>query len=352
MPIFSRGYAARAANQPLSLFSFERRDLRDDDIEFDVLYCGVCHSDYHHVTGDWKTNYPCVPGHEIVGIVKNIGSKVTRFAIGDKVAVGCMVDSCRHCQPCLNQLQQYCEEGSTLTYNDTDRIDDRPMFGGYSDNMVVSEAFALRVPANLDLAAAAPLLCAGITTYSPLRHWNVGKGSKVGVVGLGGLGHMAIKFAHAMGAEVTLFTRSPGKEQDALKLGADHVVISTDKQQMSAIANTLDVIIDTVPYSHDLQGYLRTLGIDGHLVLVGLIDKIEPTIHSAPLVLGRRSIAGSLIGGIEETQEMLDFCGQHNIVSDIELIAIQDFNQAFERMSRSDVKYRFVIDMSSLKKES
>lgn len=348
----TKAYANHAPNQPLSLFHFDRRELRDDDIEFDVLFCGVCHSDLHHVAGDWKTNYPCVPGHEIVGRVSKVGKNVTQFKIGDAVAVGCMVDSCQHCRPCLNQLEQYCEEGATFTYNDTDRQDKQATFGGYSERMVVREKFALHVPEHLDLAAAAPLLCAGITVYSPLKHWKVQAGSKVGIIGLGGLGHMAIKLARAMGAEVTLFSRSPDKAEDAQRLGAHHIVLSSDKTQMKAVANTLDVIIDTVPYAHDLQPYLQTLTLDGTLVLVGLIDKIEPSFNSAPLVLGRRSVAGSLIGGIAETQEMLDFCGQHNIVSDIELIPIQEINHAYERMLKSDVKYRFVIDMSSLKQES
>lgn len=345
----TKAYASHAPNQPLSLFQFNRRELRDDDVEFEVLYCGVCHSDLHHITGDWRTTYPCVPGHEIVGRVSKIGKHVTQFKIGDAVAMGCMVDSCQRCRPCLNQLEQYCEEGATFTYNDTDRQDKQPTFGGYSEHMVVREKFALHVPNHLDLAAAAPLLCAGITVYSPLKHWKVQAGSKVGIIGLGGLGHMAIKLARAMGAEVTLFSRSPDKEEDARRLGAHHIVLSSDKAQMKAVANTLDVIIDTAPYTHDLQPYLQTLTLDGSLVLVGLIDKIEPSFNSASLVLGRRSVAGSLIGSIAETQEMLNFCGHHNIVSDIELIPIQEINHAYKRMLKSDVKYRFVIDMSSLK---
>ncbi len=347
----TKGYACHQAKGRLSLFHFERRDLRDDDVEFDIHYCGVCHSDLHHVYGDWRTHYPVVPGHELVGRVSRVGAKVSRFQVGDAVAVGCMVDSCQHCQHCLNHLEQYCSEGCTGTYNDLDRQDQTRTFGGYSERMVASEKFVLKVPENLDLASAAPLLCAGITTYSPLRHWQVGPGTKVGVVGLGGLGHMALKLAHAMGAEVTLFSRSPGKEADAKKLGAHHVVISTDEQQMKQVAASLDVIIDTVPYQHDVKPYLSTLNINGTLVLVGLIDKLEPTISTAPLVMGRRSIAGSLIGGIAETQEMLDFCGQHNITSDIELIRVQEINEAYERMLKSDVKYRFVIDMASLKEE-
>ncbi|MGR6981126.1 NAD(P)-dependent alcohol dehydrogenase [Testudinibacter sp. P27/CKL/0425] len=291
-----------------------------------------------------------VPGHEIVGRVRRVGGKVSKFKAGDLVGVGCMVDSCQHCHPCEHGLEQYCENGNIQTYNDIDRFGDQlPTYGGYSDTIVVTEKFVLSVPENLDTQAVAPLLCAGITTWSPLRHWKVGAGSKVAVVGLGGLGHMAIKLAHALGAEVTLFTRSAGKEDDARKLGADHVVLSTSEQQMQAVANHFDLIIDTVPYTHDLNPYVNTLALNGALVLVGLVGELESTLSTVPLILGRRSVAGSVIGGIAETQEMLDFCGKHNIVSEVEMITMQNINQAYERMLKSDVKYRFVIDMQSLK---
>ncbi|PVX39804.1 putative zinc-type alcohol dehydrogenase-like protein [Pasteurella langaaensis DSM 22999] len=346
-----KGFAALDPKSPLVPYTFERRDIRVDDVEIDILYCGVCHSDLHQARNDWKSSiYPVVPGHEIVGRVSRVGDKVTKFKVGDLVGVGCLVDSCRHCHPCEQGLEQYCDHGAVLTYCDTDRYgDNTPTFGGYSEKIVVTESFVLSVPENLDTKAVAPLLCAGITTWSPLHHWNIGKGSKVAVIGLGGLGHMAIKLAVALGAEVTLFTRSAGKEQDALRLGASRVVISTDEKQMASVANTFDLIIDTVPYTHDLKPYVPTLAISGTLVLVGLIGDLEPSITTVPLVLGRRSIAGSNIGGIKETQEMLDFCGKHNIVPDVEMINIQDINHAYERMLKSDVKYRFVIDMQSLK---
>ncbi|WGE41822.1 NAD(P)-dependent alcohol dehydrogenase [Actinobacillus equuli] len=346
-----KGFAALDPKSPLVPHTFERRDVREDDVEIDILYCGVCHSDLHQARNDWGVSmYPVVPGHEIIGRVSRVGNKVSKFKVGDLVGVGCIVDSCRHCHPCEQGLEQYCDHTAVQTYCDTDRFgDNMPTFGGYSEKIVVTENFVLSVPENLDTKAVAPLLCAGITTWSPLRHWNVGKESKVAVVGLGGLGHMAIKLAHALGAEVTLFTRSPGKEEDAHRLGASRVVISTDEEQMKSVANTFDVIIDTVPYAHDLKPYVPTLAISGTLVLVGLIGDLDPSITTVPLVLGRRSIAGSMIGGIKETQEMLDFCGEHNIVPDVEMINIQDINHAYERMLKSDVKYRFVIDMQSLK---
>lgn len=351
MTINVYGYAAQSASSPLAPFEFKRRQVRDNDVEIEIQYCGVCHSDLHQARNDWGwSRYPIVPGHEIIGRVRRIGNKVNKFQVGDLVGVGCMVDSCQHCSPCEHGLEQYCENGSIQTYNDTDRYGDQlPTYGGYSDTIVVTEKFVLSVPENLDTQAVAPLLCAGITTWSPLRHWKIGPESKVAVVGLGGLGHMAIKLAHALGAEVTLFTRSTNKADDALKLGADHVVLSTSEQQMQAVANYFDLIIDTVPYTHDLKPYINTLALNGALVLVGLIGELESTISSVPLILGRRSVAGSVIGGIAETQEMLDFCGQHNIVPEVEMIAIQDINQAYEKMLKSDVKYRFVIDMQSLK---
>jgi uncharacterized zinc-type alcohol dehydrogenase-like protein len=344
------GYAAQSAQDNLAPYRFERREPRADDVVIDILFCGVCHSDLHQARNDWANSiYPVVPGHEIIGRVLSVGAAVTRFKAGDNVGVGCMVDSCQHCEPCHHGLEQYCEEFPTLTYNGTDRHDHTITYGGYSEKIVVSDKFVLKVPDGLDLAGAAPLLCAGITTYSPLRHWKVGKGSKVAVVGLGGLGHMALKLAKALGAEVTLFTRSPGKEQDARRMGADNIVISTDETQMAAVRSRFDLIIDTVPYVHDINPYIPTLNISGTLVLVGYLGPLEPFLNSAPMVLGRKSVAGSLIGGIAETQEMLDFCGEHGITSDIEVIQIQEINAAYERMLKSDVKYRFVIDMASLK---
>jgi alcohol dehydrogenase (NADP+) len=344
------GYATHSPTDDLAPFRFDRREPRADDVEIEILYCGVCHSDLHQARNDWgNTNYPLVPGHEIVGRVLSIGPEVARFRPGDAVAVGCMVDSCRHCDACNQGLEQYCVEFPIVTYNGVDRYDHRPTYGGYSEKIVVSDRFVLKVPDGLDLAGAAPLLCAGITTWSPLRHWKAGSGGRVAVVGLGGLGHMALKLAKALGAEVTLFTRSPGKEQDARRLGADHIVISTDAAQMAAVKSRFDLIIDTVPYVHDLNPYMPTLATSGTLVLVGYLGPLEPMLNSAPMVLGRKSVAGSLIGGIAETQEMLDFCGEHGITSDIELIEIDEINTAFERLLRSDVKYRFVIDMASLK---
>jgi uncharacterized zinc-type alcohol dehydrogenase-like protein len=344
-----KAYAAHSPTGRLGLFNFERRSARPDDVVIEVLYCGVCHSDLHNVRNDWgNATYPMVPGHEIVGRVIEVGPEVTRFKAGDRVGVGCLVDSCRHCKACGKGWEQYCEGGRVDTYNSIDRHDGQATQGGYSEKIVVSDAFVLKVPDSLDLAGAAPLLCAGITTYSPLRHWNVGPGSHVAVVGLGGLGHMALKLAKAMGAEVTLFTRSPGKETDARRLGAAHIVLSTDEAQMAAVSGRFDLIIDTVPYVHDVNPYVPTLATGGTIVMVGYLGPLEPTLNSAPLVLSRRAVAGSLIGGIAETQEMLDFCGQHGINSDIETIAIQDINEAYERMLRSDVKYRFVIDMASL----
>jgi len=321
------------------------------DVEIDILFCGVCHSDLHTARNDWGgTLYPTVPGHEIVGKVTAVGNEVSKFKVGDVVGVGCIVDSCRTCESCKQDLEQYCLNGFTGTYNGKDPHLNGYTFGGYSEKVVVDETFVLRVPENLDLAAVSPLLCAGITTWSPLKHWNVKEGSKVAVVGLGGLGHMAIKLAKGLGASVTLFSRTPDKTQDAKDLGADQVIISTDDSQMKSVAGKFDLIIDTVPYAHDLNPYVSTLNINGTLVLVGFLGEIDPMLHSVPMILGRKSVAGSVIGGIAETQELLDFCGEHNIVSEIEMIDMQDINGAFERMLQSDVKYRFVIDMASLKK--
>ncbi|WP_426113017.1 NAD(P)-dependent alcohol dehydrogenase [Massilia sp. PWRC2] len=343
------GYAAHSADTPLAPFTFKRRALRADDVDIEVLFCGVCHSDLHSSRNDWgNASYPMVPGHEIIGRVKRVGASVSRFKEGDKVGVGCMVDSCQHCKACAADLEQFCEKQATFTYNSVDRQDGTPTFGGYASRIVVREKFVLRVPEQLDMAGAAPLLCAGITTFSPLRHWNVKAGSKVAVVGLGGLGHMALKLAHAMGAEVTLFTRSNGKQADAHRLGADHVVLSTDAAQMALVANTFELIIDTVPDVHDVNPYVPTLATNGTLVMVGYLGPIAPPLDSAPLIGGRKAVAGSLIGGIAETQEMLDFCGEHGITSDIELIEIGTINAAYERMLNSDVKYRFVIDIGAM----
>lgn len=341
-------YAALDSKSALVPYTFQQRKSRPDDVIIEIEYCGVCHSDLHQARNDWGfSHYPLVPGHEVIGRVKSIGQSVTKFKIGDLVGIGCMVDSCRTCSACHQGLEQYCEEGNIGTYASFDRIDQTPTYGGYSQQIICSQDFVLKVPENLDTQAVAPILCAGITTWSPLRHWNVGKGSKVAVVGLGGLGHMAIKLANALGAEVTLFTRSAGKESDARTLGAHHVVLSTDKSQMKAVRNQFDLIIDTVPYDHDLNPYIPTLSLSGTIVLVGYLGEFKA--NSVPLILGRKSIAGSVIGGIKETQELLDFCGEHNIVSDVEVINIQEINEAYERMLKSDVKYRFVIDLKSLK---
>ncbi|MBE1161147.1 NAD(P)-dependent alcohol dehydrogenase [Dyella acidiphila] len=351
MTVSIRGYAAQSASTPLAPHSFERREPRADDVAIDILYCGVCHSDIHQARNEWGNSvFPVVPGHEIVGRVTAVGAQVSGFKPGDLVGVGCLVDSCQHCDACAQGLEQYCKEGPTFTYNSTDRHDGMRTYGGYSERIVVSQKFVLRIPDGVDPKAAAPLLCAGITTWSPLRHWKVGKGQKVAVVGLGGLGHMGLKFAKAMGADVTLFTRSPGKEQEARRLGADHVVLSTDPQQMAAVAGNFDFILDTVPHQHDLNPYLATLKLDGVHVLVGLVEPIDPPTHAGNLIFGRRSIAGSLIGGIPETQEMLDFCAEHQINADVEMINIQDINEAYARMLKSDVRYRFVIDVASLAK--
>lgn len=345
-----KAFGTSAADAPLVPMSIERRDVAAKDIEIEILYCGVCHSDLHTARNDWGfTVYPAVPGHEIIGKVTRVGNEVTKLKVGDYAAVGCLVGSCRTCSSCAQDLEQYCLNGWVGTYNSEDKQLGGMTYGGYSEKVVVDEHFVLKVPSHLDLAATAPLLCAGITTWSPLRYWKVGKDSKVAVVGLGGLGHMAIKLAKGLGAEVTLFSRTPNKENDAKKLGADAVIISTDEAQMKSVAGKFDVIIDTVPYVHDVNPYIETLSINGTLVLVGYLGGLEPILQTVPMILGRKKIAGSLIGGIAETQEMLDFCGKHNIVSEIEIIKIQDINQAYERMLKSDVHYRFVIDMASLK---
>lgn len=355
MPSQAKAFAAQSATTPLAPFTFERRDPRADDVAIDILFCGVCHSDLHTARSEWGgTLYPCVPGHEIVGRVTAVGSGVTKFSVGDLVGVGCMVDSCGHCSSCNAGEEQYCETtGFVGTYNGPDSVLGGHTFGGYSDKIVVKEGFVLKVGHDeADLAAVAPLLCAGITTYSPLKHWNVGPGKKVGVVGIGGLGHMGIKIAAAMGAHVVAFTTSPGKIEDAKKLGAHEVIVSRNADEMEAHANSFDFILDTVAASHDLDALTRLLKRDGTLTLVGVPEHPHPSPNVGNLVFGRRAIAGSLIGGVAETQEMLDFCQQHGLVSDIEMIDIQNIDAAYDRMVKSDVKYRFVIDMQSLKQEA
>jgi uncharacterized zinc-type alcohol dehydrogenase-like protein len=342
----AHGFAAPSATEPLAPFRFERREPRPDDVVIETLYCGVCHSDIHSARNDWRNaKYPLVPGHEIVGRVTSVGAAVTRFGVGDHVGVGCLVDSCQRCAACTRGEENYCAE-SVATYNDTDRRDQMRTYGGYSDRIVVTEKFVLKIPDGLDLAGAAPLLCAGITTWSPLRHWKAGPDTKLAVVGLGGLGHMALKLGKALGASVTLFTRSPGKEDDARKLGADRVVLSSDAAQMKAARGQFDLVIDTVPYDHDLNPYVSTLAVNGTLVLVGYLGPLASALNTAALVVRRKAVAGSIIGGIPETQEMLDFCGKHGITADIEKIALAEINGAFERMLKSDVKYRFVIDLA------
>jgi uncharacterized zinc-type alcohol dehydrogenase-like protein len=346
----TNAYAAYSATTPLAPYSFDRRDPGPRDVQIEILFCGVCHSDLHTVRSEWEgTVYPMVPGHEIVGRVSRVGAEVSKFKEGDLAAVGCIVDSCRHCASCAEGLEQYCENGMTGTYGGVEKETGQPTRGGYSERIVVNEDYVLRVPDNLDPAAAAPLLCAGITTWSPLRHWKVGPGSKVGVVGLGGLGHMAVKLAHALGAHVVLFTTSPDKVEDGRRLGADEVVISKDAAAVAMHASSFNLIIDTVSAPHSLDTFLELLARDGALVLVGAPGEPHPSPAVFNMIMKRRTLAGSLIGGIAETQEVLDFCGEHGIVSDIEIIPIQKIDEAYERMLKGDVKYRFVIDLGSLK---
>ncbi len=343
------GFAAYDAASPLRSWNFDRRDIGANDVHLEILFCGVCHSDLHTVKGEWgPVAYPQIPGHEIVGRVMAVGSAVSGHKAGDLVGVGCMVDSCQSCPSCAENLEQYCEKGMTGTYGGVEKETGRTTQGGYSKGIVVNEKFVLRVPSNLDLAGVAPLLCAGITTYSPLREWEVGPNSRVGVVGLGGLGHMGVKLAHAMGAEVVLLTTSPGKAEDAKRLGASEVIVSRDAAGMSKAANSLDVILDTVSAPHDLNPEINLLKRDGTLVLLGASPVPPPPLAVGPFIFKRRRMAGSLIGGIAETQEMLDFCGKHNITSDVEVIRMDEINTAYERMLKSDVKYRFSIDMSTL----
>lgn len=344
----TKGYAAMSATTPLVPFSFYHRDPEPEEIEIQIQYCGVCHSDLHQARNEWAgTTFPCVPGHEIVGRVAKAGSKVKKFKEGEPAAVGCMVDSCRECEPCKSGEEQLCDVGTVWTYNSEDKKHGGMTYGGYSNAIVVDEKYALRLPKDLDLAASAPLLCAGITTYSPLRRWKVGKGQKVGIVGLGGLGHMGVKLANAFGARVVLFTTSPGKTKDAIRLGAQEVVISKNESEMQKHANSFDFILDTVAAPHDLNAYLNLLKHDAAMTLVGVPDK-PYALAPFSLIAKRRQLAGSVIGGIRETQEMLDFCGERGITSDIELIPIQKINEAYDRLVKSDVKYRFVIDMKSL----
>jgi uncharacterized zinc-type alcohol dehydrogenase-like protein len=347
----AKAFSAASATSPLASTTIARRDPTPADVQIEILFCGICHSDLHQVRNEWSgvmpTVYPCVPGHEIVGRVTKVGSTVTKFKPGDLAAVGCLVDSDGSCPQCKAGLEQFCHH-ATFTYNAPDKHLGGVTYGGYSESIVVDERFVLRVPANLDLAGAAPLLCAGITTYSPLRHWGVTKGKKVGVVGIGGLGHMGVKFAHALGAHTVVFTTSESKKDDALRLGADEVVLSKDANQMQKHAGSFDFILDAVAAPHDINAYISLLGRDGNLTLVGAPEQPLP-VSAFNLLMGRRSLSGSLIGGIAETQEMLDFCGQHNIVADVEVIPMQKVNEAYERLLRSDVKYRFSIDMASLK---
>ena len=350
----TKAYSAASATAPLASTHIPRRDTTEHDVQIDILYCGICHSDLHTVRNEWSsimpTVYPCVPGHEIVGRVTKVGSAVTKFKPGDLAGVGCMVDSDHTCPSCQADLEQFCQNG-TFTYNSPDRHQTAPVtYGGYSESIVVDERFVLAIPPSLDLAGVAPLLCAGITTYSPIRRWGDIKGKKVGVVGLGGLGHMGVKFARAFGAHVVVFTTSPGKKEDALRLGAHEVIISTNAEEMKQHAGTFDFILDTIAADHDINAYLNMLGRDGNITLVGAPDK-PLAVSAFALLLGRRSLSGSIIGGIAETQEMIDFCAEHTITADVEVIPIQRINEAYERLLRSDVKYRFSIDMASLKSE-
>jgi uncharacterized zinc-type alcohol dehydrogenase-like protein len=349
----AKAYSAASATSPLASTTIARRDPTEHDVQIEILYCGICHSDLHQVRDEWKdampTVYPCVPGHEIIGRVTQVGSAASKFKPGDLAAVGCMVDSDRTCPECQAGLEQFCPN-FTLTYNFPDKHLGGITYGGYSDSIVVDQRFVLRVPSNLKLAGAAPLLCAGITTYSPMRHWGVTKGKKVGVVGLGGLGHMGVKFAHALGAHVVVFTTSPSKKEDALRLGADEIVISRNADEMQKHASSFDFILDAVSAEHDINAYINLLRRDGNITLVGAPEK-PLAVPAVGLIMGRRSLSGSPIGGIAETQEMLDFCGQHNITADVEVIPIQKVTEAYERLLKSDVKYRFSIDMTSLKSE-
>ena len=344
----TKAYGVQSATTPIAPLTIERRTPRPDDVQIDILYCGVCHSDLHTARSEWPgTLYPCVPGHEIVGRVTAIGTDVKKFKVGDLAAVGCLVDSCYKCDNCKEGLEQYCSNGMVGTYNGPDKYSGGHTFGGYSKQIVVREEFVLTISGKLPLEGIAPLLCAGITTYSPLRHWKVGKGQKVGILGLGGLGHMGVKLAVSMDAEVTMLSHTPSKEKDAKKLGAHHFVLTSDEEQMKKIAGSFDFILDTVSADHDYSFYLGLLRTSGVMVCVG-VPPTPATVHAINLILGRKSLAGSLIGGIPETQEMLDYCAKNNIVSEVEVINIKDINEAYERMLKGDVRYRFVIDMATL----
>jgi alcohol dehydrogenase (NADP+) len=348
----TRAYSVSSATSPFASTTIARRDPTESDVQIEILFCGICHSDLHQVRNEWSampTAYPCIPGHEIVGRVTKVGSAVTKFKVGDLAGVGCLIDSDRTCPECQAGLEQFCNN-MVLTYNFPDKHLGGMTYGGYSESIVVDERFVLRIPSNLSLAAAAPLLCAGITTYSPMRHWGITKGKKVGIVGLGGLGHMGVKFAHALGAHTVVFTTSASKKDDALRLGADEVVLSRDANEMNKHAGSFDFILDAVAAPHDLNAYFNLLARDGNLTMVGAPDDPLP-VAVMGLIFKRRSFSGSLIGGLAETQEMLDFCGKNNITSDVEVIPIQKVNEAYERLAKSDVKYRFSIDMASLKEE-
>ena len=344
-----KAYATQAADAAIAPFTIERRDPSPHDVEIDILYCGVCHSDLHQARNDWGGSlYPMVPGHEIVGRVTRVGEHVSKLKVGNLAGVGCMVDSCRRCDSCEADLEQYCVERCTVTYNGKERGTGKLTFGGYSERIVVEERFVVKIPDGLDLKAVAPLLCAGITTYSPLKHWNVGPGQKVGVIGLGGLGHMGVKFAKALGAHVVMITTSPEKGKDALRLGADEVLVSRDPEAMAAGKGSFNFLLNTIPVGHDMNPYMALLKLDGTMVLVGALTALDP-LMGFNVIGGRKSIAGSAIGGMAETQEMIDFCAANSIVSDVEMIKIQDINAAYERLLKNDVHYRFVIDMASLK---
>ncbi len=346
-----KAYASQSPDEDLKPLDISRREVTENDVKIDIMYCGVCHSDIHTARNDWgRTEYPCVPGHEIIGRVTEVGDNVSDFKVDQIVGVGCLVDSCRDCSACDDNLEQYCENGFVGTYNGDDKKHGGGITkGGYSESIVVDKHFVLNIPENLNIEKVAPLLCAGITTFSPLHHWKVGKGDKVGVIGLGGLGHMGIKLAHAMGAHVVMITTSPDKAGDAKSLGADEVLISKNKDEMKKHVNSFDFLLNTIPVGHDINPYLELMKRDATMVIVGAIEPIDK-VNGGQLILKRKTVAGSLIGGLKETQEMLDFCGEHNVTSDVEMINIQDINKAYERMINNDVKYRFVIDMQSLKK--
>jgi alcohol dehydrogenase (NADP+) len=348
--IKTRGYATQSATSPLTPFTFERREPGPHDVQIEILYCGICHTDLHQARNHWGGSiYPMVPGHELVGRVTRVGAQVTKLQVDDFAGVGCMVDSCRKCAACNEGLEQYCAEGATWSYNAKERDSGQITYGGYSERVVVEERFVVKIPSGMEIRAVAPLLCAGITTYSPLRHWKVGKHQKVGIIGLGGLGHMGVKLAKAFGAHVVMITTSPGKGQDAVRLGAHEVLISKDTAAMAKQANSFDFLLNTIPNPHDVNPYLALLKRDATMVLVGVLTGLEPTLQGSSLIIGRKTLAGSVIGGMPETQEVIDFCAANDIVSDVEIIPMHYINEAYERLLKNDVRYRFVIDMASLK---